>query len=312
MSIQWKSYDSFNWEKSQQQPMTQIEKDIVSDFVADILKLSSKDYQQIWGEASPPGRYASTVIHLFPQVSNCYQNQAHSLGVREIGVKVFKTTKDAQREAKRIVPFHREYIHQLPGLPNTHIQKSVDAGIKQDQQKQERAFVIQEWVNGDSLEYLLRQTWNRQRIDGNVVKSIVNQLLVNIIIPLWRKGTIWWDIRDANYCYDESSGKLKLIDSDSLGAYVSEILPTPNIWLKRDKGRKTAIARLRQMTLRILLAQGIGNKRKLQMICAEAWANELEPVLCQLGKQEQEDVEVLSSLQRFFQFLEKENCLVYY
>jgi hypothetical protein len=272
--------------------------------------LSSEERKRVFGKATPPGRYAATVIHLLPEISHCYQDKAEENRIWEIAVKVFKTTKDACSQAKRIVPFHSDYVHQIPGLPNDYVQKSLMAGIRRDQQKEERAFVIQEWVEGESLEYLLRTRWQTEPIDGEQVKSILSQLFGQIIIPLWSEGIVWWDIRDGNYCYDCHTGRLKLIDLDSLAAYIDEIRLTPKIWTKRDKGRMTALARLHTMTLRLLLAQGIRPKERFKRVCAEAWTKEVEPVLSQLGKKTGQNEAVVSSLQRFFQILDDFHCFV--
>ena len=60
------------------------------------------------------------------------------------------------------------------------------------------------------------------------------------IIPLWSEGTIWWDIRDANFCWDQAARRLTLIDTDSLAAYADEIQQRPAVWQRREKGPRGA------------------------------------------------------------------------
>jgi hypothetical protein len=69
----------------------------VTELVADLLELSPTDRGSNWAKASPPGRYAATVLHLLPSLHHRYQQQASTAGIAEIGVKVFKTTRDARQ-----------------------------------------------------------------------------------------------------------------------------------------------------------------------------------------------------------------------
>lgn len=304
MPVEWLDYNNFDWANAQQEPMQEGQGDALLDLVADILSLTEEDRQRVWGAASPPGRYAATVIRVQSGIRHGYQEQATECRIAEIGVKVFKTTKDAQREAQRMLPFHGTYVHHLPGLPNEHVQKSLAAGTCRDKQGAQRIYVIQEWVVGNTLEDLLRQRWSKQPIDAVRVRSLLEQLLAGIIIPLWGEGTIWWDVRDANYCYAETSNWLTLIDIDSLAVYADEILQTPEVWERRDKGRKTALARLRQMTLRLLLAQGLRNKKKIETSFTNAWQTELEPALWMLGRESQRKKDASIALRSFLDRLE--------
>jgi hypothetical protein len=249
------------------------------------------------------------VVHLSPGLRHRYQEQAASSQVGDIGVKVFKTTADATREARHVVPFHGASLHRLPGLPNERVQRSLDAGFRRDRQSQERAFIVQQWVEGDTLEDLLRRRWPGRPADGACVRSILQQLLGGIIIPLWGQGTVWWDVRDANYCYSAATDRLALIDVDSLGAYAEEILHTPHVWAKRDKGRATALARLRQMAVRLVLAQGLRGRQKVEASLSEVWQAELEPALSGLGKGAGRTHEAEVALQRFFDHLESRGLL---
>jgi hypothetical protein len=251
------------------------------------------------------------VIRVMSGVRHCYQQQATSARVEEIGVKVFKTTADARRESQKVLPFHRRDVHRLPGLPNDRIQRSLDAGIRRDRLGEERAFIIQEWVDGESLENLIRRYWPAEPSDGTLARSILEQLLGGIVIPLWGVGTVWWDVRDANYCYSARSGRLKLIDLDSLAAYADEILETPQVWTRRDKGRVTALARLRRLSVRLLLGQGLRNKKRIETSLTQAWENELEPTLYRLGKEREQKLLPVDALERFFHQLDERHCFRY-
>ena len=126
---------------------------------------------------------------------------------------------------------------------------------------------------------------------------------------VWSEGTIWWDIRAANYCWDSTSGRLTLIDVDSLAAYAEEILQTPTLWERRDKGRETALTRLRGLTMRVLLAQEVSvTKKAVETALLQAWRSELESALRALGRDlaRRNDLktEAIASLRSFLDRLE--------
>jgi hypothetical protein len=313
MPVEWRGYDSFDWDGSQQEPMGRSEREAVEVLAGDLLGLGPEARRQPWGVASPPGRFAATVIHVYPTIDHRFRQAAAGRGIREVGVKVFKRTSDARQEARRVLPFYSAWIHQLPGLPNEHVQRTLEAGMGKDAGGHERAWIIQEWVTGETLEGLLRRRWPGEPADGACVGAILEQLLGDIIIPLWSEGTLWWDVRDANYTWNERAGRLTLIDVDALAAYMEEIVLTPDVWSRRDRGRATALARLRQMTLRLLLAQGREVGKGIRAALIPAWQEELEPALRELGHEPLRGSEgvrsATASLHRFFSRLNQANFL---
>jgi len=154
--IAWTDYDSYDWQSGQQTPLADEARATIEQFAADVLELPTNERIRCWGPASAPGRFAATVIHVPPEVPHRYRDWARRLRSGAVGVKVFKITADAQREARRLVPFHRAVLERLPGLPNDRVQRSIDAGIRLDRQGAERAFVVQEWIAGSTLAALLR------------------------------------------------------------------------------------------------------------------------------------------------------------
>jgi hypothetical protein len=277
MAIDWTAYDGFDWEGASQAPLDERGRATLTEFVADLLGLTADLRQGAWGVASPPGRFAAAVVRVVPGVPHRFADRSSALGV-----KVLKTTRDAQNQARQLVPFHRDLLARLPGIPHSHVQKSFTAGLRRDAQGAERAYIVQEWVEGDTLDDLVRRHWPPSPPTAEVVRSILEQLLGAIIIPLWALGTVWWDIRDANYCYSSASRRLTLIDVDSLAAYTDEILLTPGVWERRNKGQRTALARLRQMGIRLVKVQGTG-VRKVEGRFRALWEAELEPALLRLG-----------------------------
>ncbi|MBV8406877.1 MAG: hypothetical protein JOY64_04545 [Alphaproteobacteria bacterium] len=283
MAIDWTAYDSFAWSKAKQSPMDDGQKAAIAQCAADILALAADERQQAWGQASPPGRFAATVIRVPPGVAHAFKASAAEEGIDEIGLKLFKTTRDAEREAAKVLVFHMGELKRLPGIPNPLVQRSLAAGMYGEGTGRARGYVVQEWVQGATLEDWLRTCWPIHPPDGDSVCNIIEQLFDGIIIPLWHAGTVWWDIRDANFCYCEQRQVLRMIDVDSLGAYAREILGQNGRWDAREKGRATALARLRRACVRLLCAQADAPKGRIENALHEAWASILEPELRLLG-----------------------------
>ncbi len=144
---------------------------------------------------------------------------------------------------------------------------------------------VQEWVDGQTLDLLLSDQKSSGPMNATIAKCILEQMLVQIIVPLWSLGTVWWDIRDANWCFDSSNLKLHLIDVDSLWAYAKEILITPSDWSRRNRGRETALSRLKQTCWRVLEAQFAHNRSSAMKFHHELWHSSVEPALRELGGQ---------------------------
>jgi hypothetical protein len=283
MPIDWTAYDSFAWSKAKQSPMDEGQKANLVDCAADILELAPEDRAHVWGQASPPGRFAATVIRIAPCLAHAFKASATLHGIDEIGLKLFKTTRDAEREAAKAIAFHTGELGRLPGIPNPLVQRSLAAGVHHDGRDERRSYVVQEWVPGATLEDCLRIIWPVRPPDGDLVCSIIEQLFGRIVIPLWHAGTIWWDIRDANFCYCEKRQLLRMIDVDSLGAYAREILDPNRCWKAREKGRATALVRLRRVCARLVCAQSNVAKAKIEKALRDAWMSSLEPELRLLG-----------------------------
>jgi hypothetical protein len=302
MTVDWRPYDAFDWHQAAQPSLDDTERANIEKFVADVLALSATDRAANWGAASPPGRYAATVIHVHPEVTHRYQSEMARAHIPTIGVKVFKTNRDTQREVRHLLSFHATQIATLPGIPHDRLQRVLFANTETDPSGQPRAYLTQEWISGVPLNQLLSSP-QRPQISTAVARSIVHQLLAVITAPLWSVGTIWWDFRDANYCYDPNIDQLTMIDVDSLAAYAAEILQSPSDWTRRDKGRHTALARLRQMTLRIVLATGRPGRKQTEALLHSLWQPEIIPVFSRLGHEgtaTDADIQVRRFLDRLF------------
>jgi hypothetical protein len=302
MTVDWADYEAFAWSNARQSPLDDRQRANLAAWAADLLELGAADRAGVWGHASPPGRYAATVIRLAPRLGHRFKLAADRAQIAAVGIKLFKVTPDAARAARQAVDFHARALGRLPGLPNPRVQRSISAGLRPDDGPgSERGYVVQEWMRGASLEDCLRVTWAKVPVDRSVVRSLLEQLFGDIVIPLWQAGTVWWDFRDANFCCDD--GVLRMIDVDSLAAYAGEILRTPARWDARDKGRATAIARLRRMSVRLLCARQGAAKSRVERGLNDAWLP-FEPALQRLGHDAGAGEAARVALERFLDALE--------
>ena len=251
--INWIHYDNFDWDKAKQVPMTKGERNEVAMLAAKFIGMEDTNKTKIWGIASPPGRWAATVIQVLPGTEHKFLDDMQRENIDSLGLKIYKNTVDGQREVNRVKPVYENGFSRLPGLPNAHVQRIIDADSISFNGHGERYILVQEWIEGYSLDYYLKNSNSNLLLTPEEVKDVLAQLYKDIIIPLWSSGNIWWDIRDANFIFNPMDQKLSLIDVDSLSSYYEEKVLTPRIWLKRDKGRNFALTRLRGITERLIL-----------------------------------------------------------
>lgn len=275
MPLDWTAYDAFPWADSQQVALAPAERAALADLVAEVLGLSATVQQTVWGAAAPPGRFAATVVRVgVDLLPLTWRERAGPLNA--VGVKVFKTTGDAVRAAAKLLPFHATQLAHLPGLPHPRVQRSLAGGRTRG-----RAWLLLEWLEGLGLDVWRSRFTKTNPAPLPVVVGLLDQLLAEIVVPLWSAGLIWWDFRDANCCVD-GTNRLTLLDVDSLAAYADEIL-AGTTWTQRDKGRLTAEGRLRNMAWRLLQCAGRSGKRT-EVPFRAAWEQHVAPVLAGLGK----------------------------
>lgn len=269
MPLDWSDYDAFTWAAARQSPLPPGDRLDLADLVADILDLTPEVRATAWGGASPPGRFAATVVRVEAEaLPAAWRDRVGDFAA--VGVKVFRASPDAVREADRLLRFHQDRLHRLPGLPHPRVQRGFAAGRTRG-----RAWLLLEWMPGVGLD-----VWRAAPATLAVVRDLVGQLLGEIVLPLWSRGLVWWDFRDANCCVDLATGRLALLDVDSLAAYADEIIDRPGDWTRRDKGRVVAASRLRNMTARLLQAAG----RRMTKDVRAAWDESVAAALATVGR----------------------------
>lgn len=297
MKVDWQDYDAFPWAKSAQQPFDTDARRRLEQLTMSLLEIPEQTKN--WGIASPPGRFAATVIHIREGIPHKFAAEALSQGIANVGVKLFKPTKDAANEFAKLMPFHNETMRRLPGLPHSQVQRSLWAGYFRMASGEKTGVLVQEWIDGPTLDRLLASSPSELAARMPEAGELVRQILADIIFPLWGNGLIWWDIRDANWVFDLVRQKICVIDSDSLAAYATEIMSTSDVWTRREKGRLTALSRLRQTCLRIFEKQASTTRSAIQKSHQELWNCEVEPLLRRLGRDNPSDETVRVAIGRY-------------
>ena len=240
MPLNWNNYDGyFNHPRDQQQidDNTKLEMESIA---SEILGLDRQTMQSTWGSCSPPGVSAQTVVRVESSIPHRFTGICQN---KAIGLKIFKNGKGC-----KMVHGHTHSRRKLPGLPNDFVQEVYDAG-----EHNGTFFLLQGWIEGESLEtYLNRKT----QLPPDEVQQLLKDLFEGIIIPLWSAGSIWWDIRAGNFCVTERDSKkrLVLIDTDSLLDYADEIIETPLVFTERNRGKVTALKRIKTIVTDLVLS----------------------------------------------------------
>ena len=239
MPLKWKHYDAYFNDPRDQQQIDDNRKIEIERIAGQILHLDAQTMQSTWGSCSPPGVSAQTVVRVESSIPHRFTGICQN---KAIGLKIFKNGKGC-----KLVHGHTHSRRKLPGLPNDFVQEVYDAG-----EHNCTFFLVQDWIEGESLETYLN---GKTHLPPDVAQQLLKDLFEGIIIPLWSAGTSWWDIRAGNFCVTERDSKqrLVLIDTDSLLAYADEIIETPLVFTKRDKGKVFALKRIKTIATDLVL-----------------------------------------------------------
>jgi len=244
MPLNWKNYDEYFNDLRDQQQIDDSTKLDIERIAAAILQLDTETLSLPWGACSAPGVSAQTVIRIDSTIQHRFTGVSQN---KTIGLKIFK--KGKEKHSRKLVNDHKHLRARMPGMPNSFVQDVYAAD-----EHNGTFFLVQEWIEGDSLDSFLI---NQKPIAPEVAKQLLSDLFEEILIPLWSVGLIWWDIRGGNFCVTERDGKQRLviIDTDSLLAYAEEIIETPLVFTKRNHGKVTAMKRIKTIVTDLALAR---------------------------------------------------------
>jgi hypothetical protein len=271
LKLNWRDYyDRYRWMEVNQPKMIPAEKEIIEGLGVKILGLTKKDAAICWGVAHPPGRFAATVISINPNIQHKYSKPG-----KKMALKIFKANEDTRKESPRLVKFHNELRKDLPGLPTEYVQEVFHAGNEVAADGVAYDFLIQEWIEGVTLEDLIIRKMER----ADILKML-DDLFSRIVIPLWAAGTAFWDIRDSNYVFTPEK-RLVMIDSDTVVAYADEITAEPAVYKRRNDGKLEAMERY-AMTVSRMTAACLGVKSAaVHTQVKDLFATHLDKTFCQ-------------------------------
>jgi hypothetical protein len=217
--------------------MEETAKQAVETRGAEILQLDPKSLEGVWGLCFPPGVSAETVIRVCGATPHRFSDLSKG---KAVGLKLFKPKSGpGSPRQSEVAHAHVHLRRLLPGLPSPFVQE-VYCADEQDG----RYYLVQEWIEGECLGEVIDRG---DVLSIGEVRGFIRDLFEGILIPLWSEGTIWWDIRDENYCLTPHGNgrRLVMIDTDSLVAYAKEIVETPDSFNRRDRIKKRAMQRVK-------------------------------------------------------------------
>lgn len=266
--LNWKPYNNHHWAKSKQKPLNNQEKKKFEQMAANTLLIPFCETGECWGTVHPPGRNA-IVIQVRPEWRHQYSHYR-----LPIGLKIYNL-KDGKVMWPSIRRFHQDHRPQMRGLPNAHVQEVLACGTTKGTDGIERGYLVQQWIDGVALDQKIKAGPTT-----NEVLQITDDLFQEIIIPLWSHGSSWWDVRPSNYVVTPS-GRLFMIDSDTVGGYADEIIQTPEVFTQRNNGTRTAMKRYGTLLSRLAgRVAGRGQKSIVQRRACSLCERHLQPIFC--------------------------------
>lgn len=288
--IDWSNYVRYFSEiKTQQTPISSIRREQIENQLEDLLQTSGTDQDQALGTAYGFGNDTEVIVRLHTIPDDWLAEQAPTDITRPLAVRIMR-----EGRGNKIISFLKQRsvsLHPLNAPEHRHFQRTV--GVIQCDGLE---VVLQEWIPGETLEWLQRNHWNDNPLDGARAREIVRQLLYGVVIPAWGAATgrsgVLWDLRGANFVlsnFQESIGSCRLtfVDTWHLRHLTKSVA-------NREGQINMGLRRLRRRIEDILLNQGIWENRpkRFQLEFKEAFeSSQLAMHLCELTAQDQTNPE---------------------
>jgi hypothetical protein len=112
---------------------------------------------------------------------------------------------------------------------------------------------VLEFVEGQELAVLLEES----TITANLARQIIEDILLEIWIPLWAEGLRFKDCHPGNFVVT-AEGRVVMIDTEQMRKDLDERLHLPSEWTQRDKHERAGLSRLPGLLQRIVLATDRG------------------------------------------------------
>jgi hypothetical protein len=250
--IDWSKYLSyFSQINTRQLPVSEERRKQIENLLAELVEIPESDCSDTIGTAYGFGNDTEVVVHLHITLgSGAIANPAADF----TGPLAFRIMREGR--GNDTIEFLRQRVetgYPLNGPQHIHFQRSLGV-IQRDGYN----LVIQEWIPGETLEWLRLNHWNAHPLSGESAQEILRQILLGVVIPAWTVATVTsgvlWDIRDANFVlsgYEATSGQIRVAFVDTWHLrHLTRPVPT------REGQIKQGLRRLQRRMERILLNQG--------------------------------------------------------
>ena len=242
--------------------------------------LGSQWKQQKWAELMPPGAlaYVLRLVGNITSENTAIGDRAANLGVTHIALKIYATAR-GQRQGRDIVEFQqRRVVAGRPYQNRGYIQKVLSAGAWPDAQDVQRYWLLQEFIEGETLEEMLTHVEASGEVLDRVTARQLLEDLFAILTEVWinpEEGTegFFWDLRAANWVVTPQN-RLVMIDSDGLKAGKEE---------KRAGQMKISLQRLRKRTFDIVSAYDPTMRGKVMQALWQRFDMDALPLQTDLG-----------------------------
>lgn len=173
----------------------------------------------------------------------------HAFGAdKQVLVKIYKGDgSTAGNEQYRT--YHGSHFQKVPALmQNPRIQKSLTAGIYR-RGVSVHPYAVLEYIPGIELANMIEEGG----LDIQKACQIIEEILVEIWIPIWGAGLRFKDCHPGNFILG-ADGHVYMIDTEQLRKDAAELLLTPAIWKQRDRHEELGIQRLPGLITRLIRA----------------------------------------------------------
>lgn len=199
----------------------------------------------------------------------------HAFGEdRQVMVKIYKGDGSTSGN-EQYRTYHGSHFQKVPALMgNPYIQKSLAAGIYR-RGGFVHPYAVLEYIPGTALADLIEET----KLDLPAVCRIIEEILLEIWIPVWGAGLRFKDCHPGNFILG-ANGHVYMIDTEQIRKDAAELLLTPSIWKQRDRHEELGIQRLPGLLTRLICAARPDCKegavdRKVRGLLAKAGLPEL-------------------------------------
>jgi hypothetical protein len=220
MPLNWEEFDQEAARKAGSTKLNPEERAEIEELAARALVIPPNARSEFWGAALGYGRDAQAIVQLLDGIEHRHTNSPGALIV-----KLYRTRKPAFSR------WHSEQFGRMPGFSgNPRIQQSIAADEVQDWRGKSRSYAVLQHVPGIVLDAWLEMTPKSQ----TPVRFFLEQIFMEMVIPLWNLGHRGWDLRSGNMVVDPATQQLTMIDTDSYQNTFAEVTGGTSVWTRRD------------------------------------------------------------------------------